>query len=411
MGLPSKVDLMGVSAELDDLLGPQTVDRLETELRSALRRRPANEARLGGALQLLAPYSERLREAMLAALDVLVHRGAYLRPLYLFILRGLVACREEGVAPLLRKALCLDDGAGLGTLAAAAMCTQSDIGAPLVKLAASRSPHLSFAGELARTARGESTGQGLTASALRIKESHRLQVVNCLVLPLVRERQTCPGAQAGIRVLQDAERHLGRWLLFGELAQLCGDTSPLVTARKRVAKGPSSARSAWSLVAWSLQGGSASLTLRPTLEIVSRLSDRPSAERDLSFLFRLAAAKIATARPMLEALCNVQHLSNESAVRAAGYLLREDGDRLDLQRRLLDVARSTKWEELRGLALAALQGSRPEVAQDAALDFVRSRQLQNAAFSALVRLAQKGRPVSDLISEPVYRRGQLGWLD
>jgi len=234
---------MGVSAELDDLLGPQTVDRLETELRSALRRKPANETRLGGALQLLAPYSDRLREAMLAALDLLVHRGAYLRPLYLFILRGLIACREQRVTPLLCKALSLEDGAGLGTLAAAAMCTQSGIGAPLVKLAASRSPHLSFAGELARIARGESTGHGLTASALRIKESHRLQVVNCLVLPLVRERQICTGAQAGIRVLRDAERHLGRWLLFGELAQLCGDSSPLVTARERVAKGPISARS------------------------------------------------------------------------------------------------------------------------------------------------------------------------
>lgn len=402
---------MGVSAELDDLLGPQTVDRLETELRSALRRRPANEARLGGALQLLAPYSDRLREAMLAALDVLVHREVYLRPLYLFILRGLVACREQAVAPLLCRVLSRDDGGGLGTLAAAAMCTQSGIGAPLVKLAVSRSPHLSFAGELARVARGESAGQGLTESALRIKESHRLEVVNCLVLPLVRERQICPGAQAGIRVLQDAERHLGRWLLFGELAQLCGDTSPLITARERVAKGPSSARSAWSLVAWSLQGGSTSLTVRPTVEMVSRLSDRPSAERDLSFLFRMAAARIATARPMLEALCSSQHLGNECAVRAAGYLLREDGDRSDLQRRLLDVVRSAKQEDLRGLALAALQGSRPDVAANATPDFVRSRQLQNTVFSALVRLAQKGRPVSDLLSEPVYRRGQLGWLD
>ena len=411
MRLPLPVDLMGVSAELDDLLGPQTVDRLETELRSALRRRSANEARLGGALQLLAPYSERLREAMLAALDVLVHRGAYLRPLYLFILRGLIACREQAVAPLLCKALSLEHGAGLGTLAAAAMCSHSGIEAPLMKLAASRSPHLSFASELARIARGESTGHGLAESALRIKESHRLEVVNGLVLPLVRERQICTGAQAGIRVLRDAERHLGRWLLFGELAQLCGDSSSLVTARERVAKGPSSARSAWSLVAWSLQGGPASLTVRPTVEIVSRLSDRPSAERDLSFLFRMAAAKTTTARPMLETLCNSQPLTSECAVRAAGYLLREDGDRLDLQRRLLDVVRSTKWEELRGLALAALQGSRPEVAADAAPDFVRSRQLQNAVFSALVRLAQKGRPVSDLLSEPVYRRGQLGWLD
>lgn len=405
------VNLMGVSAELDDLLGPQTVDRLETELRSALRRKTANEARLGGALQLLAPHSERLRESMLAALDVLVHRGAYLRPLYLFILRSLVACREPRLAPLLCKALSLEDGAGLGTLAAAAMYKHSGIGAPLAKLAVSRSPHLSFASELARVARGESTGHGLSESALRIKESHRLQMVNCLVLPLVRERQVCAGAQAGIRVLRDAERHLGRWLLFGELAQLSGDGSPLAAARDREAKGPSSARSAWSLVAWSLQGCPASMTIRPTVEIVSRLSDRPSAERDLSFLFRMAEARVATARHMLETLCSSQYLATESAVRAAGYLLREDGDRTDLQRRLVDVVRSTKWEEMRGLALAALHGSRPQVAADAAPDFARSRQLQNAVFSALVRLAQRGRAVSDLLSEPVYRRGQLGWLD
>jgi hypothetical protein len=147
------------------------------------------------------------------------------------------------------------------------------------------------------------------------------------------------------------------------------------------------------------------------MEIVARLSDRPSAERDLSFLFRMAHANALTARTMLESLCKAQHLGSESAVRAAGYLLRQDTDRLDLQRRLLDVVRSTKREELRGLALAVLHAARPEAAMDVAPDFVRSRQLQNAVFSTLVRLEQKGRPVADLLSEPVYRRGQLGWLD
>jgi hypothetical protein len=401
---------MGVSAELDDLLGPQLGDRLETELRSALRRRPANEARLGGALQLLAPHSERLREAMVAALDVLVHRSAYGRPLYLSVLRGLVAARDQRLVPLLIRALTLDDGAGLGTVAAAAMFRHPDIAAPLAKLAMSRSPHLSFAGELARTARGESAGQGLADAALRIKESHRLEMASCLVLPLVREGQTCAGAESGIRVLRDSERHLGRWLLFAELAQKSGDATPLLAARAQANQGPSSARAAWNLVAWSLQGDAQATCVRPTVEIVSRLSDRPSAERDLSFLFRMAKAKATTTRPMLETLSKEPQLSNENAVRAAGYLLK-DGDREDLQRRLLELVRSTKREDLRGLALAALHVARPQTVADFAPDFSRSRQLQNAVFSALVRLAQKGQSTKDLLSEPVYRRGQLGWLD
>jgi hypothetical protein len=402
---------MGVSAELDDLLGPQIADRLEAELRAALRRRPTNEARLGGALHLLAPHSERLREALLAALDVIVHRSAYTRPLYLFVLRALVACREPRVAPLLCAALSRDDGGGLGTVAAAAMFKHAGIDVPLAKLAASRSPHLSFAGELARVARGESSGHTLAESALRIKESHRLEMATRLVLPLIREQQQCPAALTGIAVLRQAERHLGRWLLFGELAQLSGDSTPQAAAAEEAERSPRSARAAWSLVVWSLQGSACATPIRPTMELVSRLSDRPSAERDLSFLFRMAHANAPTSRPMLEALCKPQHLGNEPSIRAAGYLLRHDHDRVDLQRRLADVVRSTKREELRGLAFAVLHAARPEAACELGVDFARSRQLQNAVFFTLVRLEQQGRRVTDLLSEPVYRRGQLGWLD
>jgi len=348
---------------------------------------------------------------MLAAFDVLVQRNAYTRPLYHFILRGLVACREQRLAPVLCRALSSEEGGGLGTLAAAALFKHAGPAAPLAKLAASRSPQLSFAGELARTARGESPGRGLSEIALRIKESHRLEMANDLVLPLVRERQACAGAQAGLRVLRDSERHLGRWLLFGELGQLSGDTSSLSAARAHAASGPSTAQTAWSLVAWALQDRLAAVTIRPTVEVVARLSDRPSSARDLTFLFRMAASGAASSRPMLEALCKSQHLANENAVRAAGYLLREDADRTQLQRHLLDVVRSTKRDELRGLALAALQGARPDVAAEVALDFARSRQLQNAVFSTLVRLAHRGFPTTDLISEPIYRRAQLGWLD
>jgi hypothetical protein len=250
----------------------------------------------------------------------------------------------------------------------------------------------------------------LSSIALRIKESHRLEMADKLVLPLVREQQVCAGAQPGIRVLRDAERHMGRWLLFGELGQLSGDASSLAAARSQATRGPVNARTAWSLVVWLLQGAPASVTVRPTVEVVARLSDRPSSERDLSFLFRMAQARADVTKPMLEMLCKGPHLANENAVRAAGFLLRID-DRDDLQRRLVEVVRTTRFEELRGLALAALHGARPQVAADLSPDFARNRQLQNAVFSALVRLAQQGHHHQDLLSEPVYRRGQLGWLD
>ncbi len=359
---------------------------------------------------MLAPYSARLREALLAALDVLVRRGAHDRPLYLPILRGLVSSGDERVVPLLIKALSLEDGAGLGTIAAAAMLKAAGLEEPLAKLSVSRSPHIAFAGELARIARGESTGHLLAGSALRIKESHRLEMCTSLVLPLVRERQPCAGAAEGIRVMRDSERHLGRWLLLALLANQSGDATALADACQQAQKGPSSARAAWSLVVWALKCDNSTPAVRPTLEIVARLSDRPSAERDLSFLFRMAKAKAPATRPMLESLARVPLLANENAVRAASCLLRQ-GERDDLERRLIELVKSTKREELRGLALAGLYEARPAVVDEFLPDFSRSRQLQNAIFSALVRLARKGRCTQELLSEPVYRRAQLGWLD
>jgi len=408
--IASKAVYMGVSAELDDLLGPQLGDRLEAELCASTRRRPANESRLGGALQLLAPHSARLREAMLAALDVLVRRGSSERPLYLQILRGLVAAREPRVAPLLAAALSRDDGSGLGTIAAAAMCHAPSLHDPLAKISSSRSPHIAFAGELARTARGESNGGALAGSALRIKESHRLEMCTSLVLPLVWARQACPGAAEGIRVMRDSERHLGRWLLFAQLAQQSGDSSPLNEARENAQKGPGSARVAWNLVAWALKGDESQPSTRPTLEVVARLSDRPSAERDLSFLFRMAETNAPSTRAMLDSLTRAPVLVHENAVRAASYLLRQE-PREELFRRLLELVKSTKREELRGIALAALYEVRPSMVEDALPDFSRSRQLQNAIFSALVRLAQSGQLADGLLTEPVFRRAQLGWLD
>ena len=113
---------------------------------------------------------------------------------------------------------------------------------------------------------------------------------------------------------------------------------------------------------------------------------------------------------MLDNLTRAPVLAHENAVRAASYLLKQE-PREELFRRLLELVKSTKREELRGMALAALYEARPAMVEDALPDFSRSRQLQNAIFSALVRLAQSGQLADGLLTEPVFRRAQLGWLD
>jgi hypothetical protein len=111
---------------------------------------------------------------------------------------------------------------------------------------------LAFAAELARLSRRESQGSQITAIAPKIKEAHRIALCSELFVTLLT-REPLPIAVApALAVLRDAERHLGRWLLLGELATRAGDPLPLEEAQRRAQSGPPSARAAWSLVAWAL---------------------------------------------------------------------------------------------------------------------------------------------------------------
>src|SRR5476651_655808 len=106
------------------------------------------------------------------------------------------------------------------------------------------------------------------------------------------------------------------------------------------------------MVAWALSTDEPAPSTRPTLELVARLSDRPSADRDTTFLFRLARQRVPAARPMLEALTKGP-LGDESSLRAALHLVRDYGDPRPLD--LLRVAAaSPRHETVRGLAAAAL---------------------------------------------------------
>lgn len=276
-------------------------------------------------------------------------------------------------------------------------------------MAASRHPHLAFAAEIARLARGESNGQHIASLAPKIKESHRISLCVETFVPLLHHSALPVVVAPALAVLRDAERHLGRWLVFGEIATRAGDTKPLAEARQNAASGPSTARAAWAFVAWALAGGSEPPTVRPTVEIVSRLSDRPSADRDPSFLYRLAEAKVPTARPMLESFTRGP-LRSETAVRSALYLARDHG-RDDLREALKGLARNTRQEPLRGIAAAALfdLGER-DSSVPLADELVASRQLGTATWGALLRVASQGG-LDRLVTESTYRRLQLGWVE
>jgi hypothetical protein len=282
-----------------------------------------------------------------------------------------------------------------------------------------------------------------------IKESHRIALCVELVVPLTRGAPVPVHVGPALGVLRGAERHLGRWLVLADVATKAGDIGPLEEAIAKSQVGPSSARAAWSLVAWALSETRAAALAgitptqgapvtppptRPTVELVARLSDRPSADRDTTFLFRMARARAQSCKPMLEGLAKgtgqtmllpnervgaPQPLADEVAVRAASYLVRDHG-RADMKDALLDCAQNGKRDELRGFAVAALwdtgDDSARAKARDLSDELAGSRCISSIAWGALVRAAHAGAigkndPNFVVASETALRWIQWGWLE
>jgi hypothetical protein len=406
-----------------DLLGKVARARFEEEIDAALKRRPTNEAKLAGAVRALAPLSPQLRLTLAEALRVLLRRRTLDRELYVAAVRSLAECKDKAAPSVLKLALSGGDAGGTAALSAAAACDDPELAPLLSKIAASRQSHLAFGAEVARVARGESNGSHLLSLAPMIKESHRISLCVELFVPLASGNPAPKAIAKPLYVLGEAERHLGRWLVLGEVATKAGDTGALDEARGRAEDGPASSRAAWSLVAWALEQVSRPNVVpppsaRPTVEIVARLSDRPSADRDMTFLFRLAAAKAASAKGMLETLAKPLPLADETAMRAAMHLARDYG-RDDLRKELLAIARGQRREDQRGFAAAMLWdvGERDE-ARDLADELVTSKCLANVVWASLLRaaaLSHSGRSTNGdsalLCNEPHVRWIHLGWLE
>ncbi len=418
-----------------EILDKVTRGRFEDELDAALRRKSTHEAKLAGALRAVAPLSPALRATMWDAAATMLRRKSLSRELYAACMRSIAEGGEKRAGSLLKLALSGEEAGGTAALSGACFCDDDELGPVLAKIAASRQSHLAFGAETARVIRRESNGAHLTALAPMIKESHRISLCVELLVPLTRSERGALPAGPALAVLRGAERHLGRWLVMAEVATRSGDASPLVEARQRSQVGPSSARAAWSLVAWALaqsargapkspqpgheNGASAEVAppdTRPTVELVSRLSDRPSADRDTTFLFRMARAHAPSAKPMLEMLAKGPPLGDEIAVRAALCLAKDYG-REDLRGALADVAAGARREELRGLATAALWDlGASEVATQLAAELSTSKVVSNVAWAALVRAAWTRSRTSDkpspaVVSEVPFRWIQWGWLE
>jgi hypothetical protein len=419
-----------------EILDKSTRGRFEAELETALKRKSSQEGKLGGALRAVALLSPALRSRMADAALTMIRRKSFGRELYVACIRSIAETEDRQVGGLLRAALSSDEAGGTAALSAACFSTDPDLGPILAKLAASRQSHLAFGAETARVVRGESNGAHLTSLAPMIKESHRIALCVELFVPLARAGPFALPAAPALTVLRGAERHLGRWLVLAEVAARSGDPTPLAEAQARGVVGPSSARAAWSLVGWALSqrtrldrsraavsnGGLghapqvAAPETRPTVELVSRLSDRPSADRDTTFLFRMARARAPSAKPMLEMLAKSTPLGDEVAVRAALCLAKDYG-RDDLRSVLAEVACGPRREELRGLASAALWDlGMTSLARETASELLTSKFLGNVAWATLIRAASlhgQGGETHDssLVEEIPFRWIQWGWLE
>ncbi len=418
-----------------EIVDKATRGRFEAELDAALKRRPTGEAKLAGALRAVAVLSPALRASMAEALSVMLRRKSFSRELYGACIRSVAEAEDRQATALLKTALSSDDAGGAAALSAACFSRDPVLAAPLAKIAASRQSHLAFAAEIARVARRESNGAHLTGLAPMIKESHRISLCMDLFVPLARSAPVPAFVGPALAVLRGAERHLGRWLVMAEVAIRAGDRSPLEEALQKATLGPQSARAAWSLVAWALADASSASAVphpatRPTVELVARLSDRPSADRDTTFLFRLARVGAPVARPMLETLARTLPLSDDVSIRAALFLARDHG-RVELRDALLEAATVGKREDLRGLAVAALWDAAGgagagadalmrERARGLAEELLASKSLANAAWATLVRAAgirasrdgaANGSGHPHVVTETPFRWIQWGWLE
>jgi hypothetical protein len=448
--------------------------RLAVEIGDALRGGCSCQTRVASIARALAPHSPAIRGVLAEAARVLLKRGALDGDLYGASLRALADADDKRLPAILKLALAGDEAGNLPALSASCFVSDGALGPLLGRAAACSKAQISFGAEVARLCRGELSGTRLGSLAPKIKEAHRIAICVELLLPIIErpgwkivwngphacqpsarggdERRDGAGRARGddpagaangasahahkppldarngngapapslpvadaLRVLQSAERHLGRWLVMAEIAHRAGDRRPLDEAIERSVSGPQSSRGAWSFVGWALDPSRVAPSARPTSEIVARLSHRPSADKDPAFLFRLGEASIDAAAPMLESMVKSRPLEDEVSVRAA-YVLAKHYAVGSLVEPLRTAGEKAGRDAVRGVAAAALWDlGEKDRALGVAGSLAASASLEALAWSALVGIAAKRESNGDdaakarVLEEPSFRRIHWGW--
>lgn len=398
---------------------PSVERRLTAELEAALPARSTEDGRLAALLRVLAPHSPTLRNAAVGWAKELIRLEAFDRELYAACLRALADSDDKRALAVLSSALKTDEFGGLASLSVACFVRDASVAPTIVRAASSSRTLTAFAAEAARLCHGESTGARLFSLAPRIKEAHRISLVFDLLMPISAHGvspKACAGLADALHVLCGSERHLGRWLVMAEIAHRGGDTRPLRDAVEKTQTGPDSARAGWTLCAWALSPELGGKGVRPTTELVARLSHRPSADKDASFLFRMAERNLAEARPMLEALVRAKPLGDDVAIRAASALMRGYGAPAHA-RETLDGFKAAPRDALRALRAAAMWDlslcSLED--RDAALKDARalldSEDLSAQTWGSLILLASRAKTPHGVLNEVNFRRVQCGWSE
>ncbi|MFO0618752.1 MAG: hypothetical protein U0414_39540 [Polyangiaceae bacterium] len=420
--------------------------RIADEVGAALENGGHVDPKTLGCARALAPRSTAVRHVLAEAARVLVKGARFENELYAVSLRTLADLDDKRLVSLLKVALGTDDAGGLPALSAACFCQDPSIGAALARAAMSPKTQTAFAAEIARVCRGEPAGARMLALATKVKEAHRIGLSMEMLLPLstacaastdgrepraLNPQPAAVAALAGaLRILRGAERHLGRWLVMAEVAQRAGDGSALDEASERAKSGPASSRGAWSYVVWALdhapsgpaagkRPGAGAPCMRPatraTLELVARLSYRPSADKDTAFLFRLARDKEDVAVPMLEALAKSKldgapaGAFSAVSLRSALALARCYGCH-DAVESIHAAAREAPSDELRAFAGAALWDlGESRAAASTARAVASSASIEASTWAAMIGTANGDGHA--LVDDCSFRRVHHGWFE
>ncbi len=389
-------------SELGASLEQRCVERLTASLKASLKRRSTTECRVAGALAVVAPHCQALLDEVATGVDVLLSRRQIERPLFKAGLHALLVARAPQADELLCRSLAFTEDPQL--LVSARGVKSPRLAAPLQHIATTGRAQAAFCAELARACRGESRGARLVEVATRMKEADRLRLLDSLLVLSDPAKAMPASVWPALRILRDAERHVGRWLAWAELGGASSLDESLRVARQRAQQSSRGSLAAWQLACWALSGKKDDLPVRvPSLSQLDRLNGRSGCRGGAAFVFRLARHDAAYVRPRLEEL-----LTRDDeciGVRARVHLARAgDESSLDWMTR---TARGRGPGSVRALCIAGLFDATGKPGS-APADLSRSKALQPAVWLGLVALASRGA-VGEVLCARHVSGVERGW--